>query len=240
MNKLFKLHDLLILEYNELYLHWFLIHHNIHKSWYSLFSSLNIKLFTLVESIDKERSTKVIYPDSNNVFKVFRYNINDIKILLLGQDPYHNINQAMGLSFSVPKDIKIPPSLLNIFKELKNEFPDKKYNFTHGDLTKWSNKGIFLLNSALTVIEKTPNSHQELWSWFTDQVINYIDNNRDNIIFLLLGKNAKMKKKYINDDKNHIIEGIHPSPLSAHNGFFNSNIFIKIDDKLDKPFDWSN
>lgn len=239
MNKLFELHDSLNLEYNKLYIYNFLIHHNIHKSWYPLFYSIDDKFITLLESSEKERLTKIIYPKSKDVFKVFRCSIDNIKIVLIGQDPYHQVGEAMGLSFSVPKNVKIPPSLVNIFKELNNEFPNK-YNFTHGDLTRWFNNGVFLLNSALTVIDSKPNSHQYIWDWFTDLVISYIDNNRKNVVFLLLGRNAKSKRKFINDEKNHIIEGVHPSPLSAYNGFFNSNIFMEIDKKLDKPFDWFN
>ncbi len=235
-----KLHDKLIIEYNKLYIYYILQKYRIHESWHQLFYSVSDRLVNLLQKIENQKKTKIIYPQSNLIFKVFEKDIKDIKILLLGQDPYHGPGQAMGLSFSVPNGVPIPPSLWNIFKELKIEYPEQKYDFKHGDLTKWSNNGIFLLNSALTVIEKTPNSHQELWSWFTDLVIDYIDNNRNNVVFLLLGKNAGLKQIYIDDSKNHIITGVHPSPLSANNGFFKSNIFKRVDDKLKEPFNWLN
>lgn len=214
--------------------------YNIHNSWKKLFEDNGLELMKIMKTIDFERQHKTIYPPKQLVFKAFEKNINDITIVLLGQDPYINVNQAMGLSFSVPKVTQIPPSLVNIFKEIKTEFPDRNYNFTHGDLSKWSDDGIFLLNSALTVRSGKSNSHQELWSWFTDKVINYIDENRENVVFLLLGNNAKSKQKYIDITKNHIITGVHPSPMSASNGFFNSGIFQKIEEKLNKHLDWSN
>jgi uracil-DNA glycosylase len=220
--------------------------YNIHTSWYELFISLRKKLTKILKHIEIERLNNiVIFPEDSNMFKVFTKDINDIKIVLLGQDPYIKIGQAMGLSFSVPKNnIKIPPSLLNIYKELKLEFPERDYNFTQGDLTNWFNKGIFLLNSALTVIEGKSNSQQNLWSWFTDLTIQYINQKQSNIVFLLLGNYAINKSKYIsenNHNHNHIITGIHPSPLSANikDGFFNSGIFRKVEEKLGEQFDWS-
>jgi uracil-DNA glycosylase len=174
------------------------------------------------------------------IFKVFEQNINNIKIILLGQDPYIKKDQAMGLSFSVPKNVKIPPSLYNIFKEIKQQFPERNYNFTHGDLTEWQSKGIFLLNSSLTVELGKSNSHQSKWTWFSDAVIKYIDNKRDDVVFLLLGRNAIDKQIFIKNNKNHIITGVHPSPLSAYNGFFESKVFKKVENKLNCIFDWSN
>jgi len=217
-----------------------LISNNIHESWYQLFLNNYKKLIPILKEIDKLRITEIIYPEKIFIFRIFQKNIQDIKIVLLGQDPYINKDQAMGYSFSVPQHINIPPSLLNIFKEINNEFPERNYKFIHGDLTKWYDQGIFLLNSSLTVLHGKSNSHQYLWSWFTDNVILYINNYRSNVIFLLLGRNAIDKHKYISKDKNIIITGVHPSPLSAYNGFFSSNIFIKIEEKLEKEFDWSN
>jgi uracil-DNA glycosylase len=186
------------------------------------------------------KSKDIIYPPYDLIFKVFEIDIQTIKIVLLGQDPYIKKNQAMGLSFSVPLSTTIPPSLWNIFKEIKMEFPERKYVFTHGNLTKWFNNGIFLLNSALTVKEGASNSHQELWAWFTDEVIRYISDNRHNVIFLLLGRNAIYKQHIINKESHNIITGVHPSPLSANNGFFNSGIFKKVETYLNESFDWNN
>lgn len=214
--------------------------YNIHQSWKTLFDTVNIQLSKVLKTLDIIKAKQIFYPHSNIIFKVFEMDINDISIVFLGQDPYINPNQATGLSFSVPQTSPIPPSLKNIFKEINIEFPDRNYNFTHGDLTKWINNGFFLLNSALTVKAGCSNSHQELWSWFTDKVINYIDDTRHNIVFLLLGNNAKAKKKFITDTKNYIITGTHPSPMSANNGFFNSNIFKKIEKNLNKHLDWNN
>jgi uracil-DNA glycosylase len=214
--------------------------HNIHSSWYELFLSNHQRLSETIKLIDSQRETKTIYPSQNLVFKCFESDIADIKIVLLGQDPYINKDQAMGLSFSVPKTTPIPPSLYNIFKEIKAEYPERKYEFTHGDLTKWSTNGVFLLNSALTVIEKKSNSQQSLWSWFTDLTIEYINSKSSNVVFLLLGRNAIDKHVFVDKTKNKIACASHPSPLSAHTGFFGSEIFKKVEQKLGSDFDWSN
>lgn len=217
-----------------------LINHNIDKSWYELFLRHSYKLSKLLRELDDISLKQTIYPPHNLIFKVFEQNINEIKIILLGQDPYIKEYQAMGLSFSVPENVQIPPSLYNIFKEIKQEFPERNYNFTHGDLSKWQSKGIFLLNSSLTVELGKSNSHQSKWIWFSDEVIKYINEKRDNVVFLLLGRNAIDKYIFITNKKNHIITGIHPSPLSAYNGFFGSKVFKKVEDKLNDIFDWSN
>ena len=227
-------------ECSESYIVKLLLTHNIHHSWYELFLANSSKLADLMENIDSERETKTIYPPENLVFKVFESDIADIKIVLLGQDPYISKNQAMGLSFSVPQTTPIAPSLWNIFKELKSEFPERNYNFVHGDLTKWASNGVFLLNSALTVIEKKSNSQQSMWSWFTNLVIEYISSKRSGIVYLLLGRNAIDKHIYVDKTRNKIACGTHPSPLSAYNGFFGSDIFKKVEEKLGEEFDWSN
>jgi len=195
-----------------------------------------------MKKIDVSRLSNTVYPPEELIFKVFETDIDSIKIVLLGQDPYIKKGQAMGLSFSVPDSVPVPPSLNNIFKEIKYEFPDRNYVFNKGgNLTKWYESGIFLINSALTVIEGKSNSHQNIWTQFTDEVIRYIDLRRSNIVFLLLGSNAISKKKYISPDtKNHIVTGVHPSPLSAYNGFFQSGIFVKTEEKLGEKIDWSN
>jgi uracil-DNA glycosylase len=166
--------------------------------------------------------------------------VTKIKIVLLGQDPYHGQGQAHGLSFSVPTSVKIPPSLRNIFKELQNEFPERNYNFVSGNLEQWFyREKIFLLNASLTVVEGKAGSHMKQWETFTNSVIEFISAQNPMCIFLLLGNFAKAKEKYILN-KERIINGVHPSPLSAHNGFFNSNIFIKVEELLGTNIDWSN
>ena len=165
--------------------------------------------------------------------------INAINLVFLGQDPYHGPGQAHGLSFSVPTNIPHPPSLKNIFKELKLEFPERNYNFTTGNLERWQNEeGIFLLNTSLTVEEHKPNSHQSMWKEFTDDVIKYISTNNAKCVFLLLGNYAKEKSSLIKD-KSQIIQGVHPSPLSASRGFFSSKIFQQVEEKLNRQINWS-
>ena len=206
----------------------FNIPQNIHPDWIPFFESNISNLNNIFNSIQSEP----FYPAINNVFNAFTIGPKDIKICLLGQDPYQNEGLAHGYSFSVPNGCKIPPSLANIFKEINIEFPNK-YNFTNGNLELWSSREkIFLLNAALTVKPKKSNSHADLWKQFINNVIEYLSENGNNVVFLLLGKFAHSKDLLIDEDKHFIIKGVHPSPLSAHIGFFNSNIFIKIDDVL--------
>jgi uracil-DNA glycosylase len=161
-------------------------------------------------------------------------------LVILGQDPYHNDGQADGLAFSVPKNQKIPPSLRNIFKELMNEFPERGYQFDHGDLTQWFEKEkIFLLNTALTVEKNNPGSHCSQWCQMTDAVIQEIAEKNKKCIFLLLGKHAQEKEKLITN-KSRIVKCVHPSPLSASKGFFNSGIFKEVETKLKKEINWQN
>lgn len=206
---------------------------NIHKSWKSLFKKYN---FNLDELYAKDK----IYPPKEYLFRVFEMNVKKIKVVLLGQDPYHKYGQAHGLSFSVPSNIKIPPSLKNIFKEINNEFPERNYVFNNGNLERWFyDEKIFLLNSSLSVIENKPSSHMNIWEEFINDVIKYIDKNNSNCVFVLLGKYAQSKEKFIRN-KNRIIKGVHPSPLSANSGFFYSNIFKKIEQNLGKNINWCN
>jgi len=206
---------------------------NIHDSWNELFNKYNFNLDDLYSS------DNIIYPKKEQVFRVFEMDVNEIKILLLGQDPYHNPEQANGLSFSVNDKIKIPPSLKNIYKEIQNEFPERNYVFPSGNLERWFiEEKIFLLNASLTVIKNKPASHMTLWEKFTNDVIKYISHNNDRCIFVLLGNFAKSKDKYI-INKNNIIYGVHPSPLSANKGFFGSNIFRLIEEKLDSQINWN-
>jgi uracil-DNA glycosylase len=208
----------------------------IHYSWMELFEE---KMELLNNNINYINGINMcIYPSKENIFKVFEMDVNEIKVVFLGQDPYHGLNQAHGLSFSVNKDIKIPPSLQNIFKEIKNEYPERNYKFEHGNLERWFyEEKIFLLNSSLTVLEGTPGSFMKIWQKFTDDVIKYIDEKNKNCVFLLLGNFSKEKNKYI-ENKDRIVYGIHPSPLSAHKGFFGSNIFRELDKKLGYEINW--
>jgi uracil-DNA glycosylase len=232
----------------------YLLINNINKNWFPFFIE-NEKL--LLKIFSKINCSK-IYPEYNNIFNAFTIDPNNIQIILLGQDPYINKNQAHGYSFSVPLNEKIPPSLINIFKELSDEYPNK-YKFIHGknfyealasvevstlrNLEKWSNKGIFLLNSALTVQPGISYSHAKIWNEFTNNVISYLSEKYENKIFLLLGKFAHSKDKLIDKNKHKIVKGIHPSPFSAYKGFFGSNIFKMIDKHLleyNKEIDWQN
>ncbi len=213
---------------------------NIHSSWHPLFQKWNSKLQMDNYSIVNYNNEDIIYPPRQLIFKAFESNLNDIKLVLLAQDPYHQPNQAMGLAFSVPQTEKIPPSLVNIFKELKTQFPERNYNFTHGDLTQWaSRENIFLLNCSLSVTKGKPGSHMKTWESFTDDVIKYINENNKNCIFLLLGNFAKNKSKIIQNDS-RIVSGAHPSPLGAHKGFFGAELFKKVENKLGLAINWQN
>ena len=184
------------------------------ESWKPLFDKYNFDIDKLYSSKD------IIYPKKEDLFRVFTMDVKEINVLLLGQDPYHGKNQAHGLSFSVADNIRIPPSLKNIFKELQMEFPERNYKFTTGNLEKWfSREKIFLLNASLSVIEGKPGSHMKIWKDFTDDVIKFVNNNNSKCLFLLLGNFAKEKEKFI-VNKERIVESYHPSPLSAYNGFF--------------------
>jgi len=205
-----------------------------HESWKELFDDyeFNLDKFYL--------SKNTIYPKKEDVFKVFQMNVNDIRVLLLGQDPYHGEGQAHGLSFSVPDNIPIPPSLLNIFKEINIEFPERNYNFTSGNLEKWFNREkIFLLNSSLTVIKGCAGSQMKLWEEFTDDIIKFVSEKNKKCVFLLFGNFAKAKEIFI-ENKNKIVKCTHPSPLSARNGFFNSGVFKKVEVLLEETINWSN
>jgi len=219
------------------------IHNNqIDISWKPLFD----KHTDLINEIFNTLSiSEPIYPPKDKIFRVFQMNVNDIKLVLLGQDPYHGQGQANGLSFSVEKESKIPPSLRNIYIEIKNNYPDKNYVFEHGDISRWFiEEKIFLLNSSLTVFENKPGSFMKKWSIFTDDVIKFIFDTNKDTIFLLLGNFSKKKIKIIDEIKDETkdlryLYAVHPSPLSANRGFFGSNIFKKVDEKLKNKINWS-
>ncbi|MFN8575966.1 MAG: uracil-DNA glycosylase [Candidatus Sericytochromatia bacterium] len=191
--------------------------------------------------LEEEYKTQVIYPLKQDIFNAFKYtDYNDVKVLILGQDPYHGKGQAHGLSFSVLDNIALPPSLKNIFKELENDLGIKN---STGNLEKWARQGILMLNAVLTVREATPNSHKSKgWEKFTDSVIKKLNERDKPVIFLLWGNYAKKKASLIDSNKHIIIEGIHPSPLSANAGFFGSKPFSQINENFkklgEKEIDW--
>lgn len=199
---------------------------------------------------EKYKDQLYIFPFPTNVFRAFRYfEPQETKLVLLGQDPYiryeliddeYVLPQAMGLSFSVPKKMRlVPPSLQNIFKELKIEYPDFEIP-NHGDISRWARKEkILLLNSALTVVEGHSGSHLKIWERFTDKVIQFISDNCDNVVFLLLGNYSIKKSNLIDSNKHHIIKAVHPSPLSASRGFFNSNVFKQVNEKLENKINYN-
>ena len=205
--------------------------YEIHDSWTNLFNQYDINIDDIYEGGE-------VYPPKTMVFKVFQMDVKDIRIVLLGQDPYHGPNQAHGLSFSVPDGEKIPPSLKNIFKELILEFPERNYNFKSGNLEQWfTREKIFLLNSSLTVQRGKAGSDIKKWEAFTDQVIKFISEQNEDCVFLLLGNYAKSKNKFIKN-KDKIVTEVHPSPLAR--GFVGSNVFKRIENVLGKEIDWSN
>ena len=214
---------------------------SIHQSWIPLFEK---HCLFCNETLDLPLEIKAqiihdikVYPPEEQIFRIFEMNLEEIQIVLLGQDPYHGPSQAHGLSFSVSDGIKIPPSLKNIYKELQSTFPERNYEFNSGNLEKWFyREKIFLLNSSLTVIGGKAGSHMKLWRNFTDDVIKYISENNNKCIFLLLGNFAKEKEKFI-EDKTRILTCPHPSPLAR--GFIGSRIFKKVEEKLEKEIDWN-
>lgn len=207
----------------------------------SLFNTNSYK--NLREFLKEEYSSHVVYPSMYDIFNSLKsVSLTDIKVVLIGQDPYHEPGQAMGLSFSVPKGEKIPPSLVNIYKELNSELGVPIKN--HGDLTGWANQGVLLLNSVLTVRAHQANSHKNKgWEEFTDGIISLISEKRENVVFFLWGANARAKRNLIDTQKHLVLECAHPSPLSAYNGFFGCGHFIKANEYLNQHgkevIDWS-
>lgn len=192
--------------------------------------------------IDNEYNTKTIYPPKDEVFNALKYTpYKDVKVVIVGQDPYHGEGEAMGLSFSVNDGVKIPPSLKNIYKELYDDLGIEPA--TTGNLTNWAKQGVLLLNSTLTVVKDQANSHANIgWNLFTDYIIKKINAKDSPVVFILWGNFAKSKKVYITNPKHIIIESTHPSPFSASSGFFGSRPFSRTNDFLiktnQKPIDW--
>lgn len=192
--------------------------------------------------VNNEYKNKIIYPKINEVYNAFRYtSYNDVKVVIIGQDPYHGENQAEGLCFSVKKGIVKPPSLVNIFKELHDDLGCSIPK--NGSLVEWTRQGILLLNAVLTVEKDKAASHRAKgWEHFTDEVIRLINDKETPVVFILWGSYARSKKSLITNNKHFIIESAHPSPLSAYNGFFGSKPFSKTNNFLIKkglkPINW--
>ncbi len=218
---------------------------HINNSWDELlkddFNSENY--LKLREFLKKEYFTKTIYPPMHDIFNAFKLtDYNDVKAVILGQDPYHGKGQAHGLCFSVKQGIKPPPSLINIYKEQKADLGiDQPMN--SGDLTKWTQQGVLMLNTVLTVREASPNSHKGMgWEQITDKVIKLLNEREKPVVFILWGANARAKKNLITNPNHLIIESAHPSPFSAYSGFFGSKPFSRTNEFLIKtgqqPIDW--
>ena len=181
--------------------------------------------------VKNEYKNKIVFPNYENIFDALRFtDYDEVKVVILGQDPYHGLGEAHGLSFSVQEGIKMPPSLLNIFKELYNDLGIKR---TKTDLTDWAKEGVLLLNSIMTVEKDKPLSHKNKgWEIFTDTIISKLNDREDPVIFVLWGSFARSKKELITNSRHKIIESVHPSPLSANRGFFGSKPFSKINNYL--------
>lgn len=190
----------------------------------------------------KIRSKEIQYPSEENIYRCFEFNQpKDIKVVILGQDPYHGEGEANGLAFSVNRGVRVPPSLKNIYKELKSDLSIEIPK--HGDLTAWAKQGVLLLNACLTVAKDKPGSHGDIgWQMLTDNVIEILSK-EGNIVFVLWGRYAYAKKALIDETKNLVITSPHPSPFSANKGFFGSKPFSKVNNYLlsigKKPIDWS-
>lgn len=219
---------------------------NLEKSWLAKLQPefdkdymRNLRKFLL----SQKEAKKIIYPQGSEYFAALNLTpLNKVKVVIIGQDPYHGPGQAHGLSFSVRSGVRFPPSLLNIFKELKADLGIDMPK--SGDLTHWAEQGVLLLNAVLTVENGKAAAHQgKGWEQFTDQVIQTLNKNREHIVYLLWGSYAQKKAAFVDRTKNLVLESPHPSPLSAHRGFFGSKPFSKINAYLReqgiKEIDWS-
>ena len=188
---------------------------------------------SLEKEINKRYETTTVFPEKQNIFKAFFFFfLDNLKVVILGQDPYHGFGQAQGLAFSTPANIKNPPSMQNILKEIQSDL-GKKSICEDGDLTPWAKQGVLLLNTILTVEEAKPKSHHNLgWEVFTDNIIKYISDNCEDTIFILWGSPAISKTKLIDRKKHHILTAPHPSPLSSYRGFFGCKHFSQTNDIL--------
>jgi uracil-DNA glycosylase len=217
---------------------------NIKNDWMELLKNqFQMNYYTeLRDFLIHEYGSKTIYPDKYDIFNSLNYTAyKDVNVVILGQDPYHGPNQAHGLSFSVKPGVRIPPSLVNIYKELKEDL--NCYIPNNGYLKKWADQGVLLLNTSLTVRAGEANSHRNKgWEIFTDAIISILNKREKPIVFILWGSNAISKEKLITNKAHYIIKSVHPSPLSAHRGFFGSKPFSKTNDFLksigENPVDW--
>lgn len=198
----------------------------------------NLKAFLAQE----KAQGKVIYPHSSDWFNAFKYTpLDQVKVVILGQDPYHGPDQAHGLCFSVRPGVKTPPSLVNIYKELQSDLGVQPVN--HGYLTSWAKQGVLMLNAVLTVEQANAASHQKKgWEQFTDKVIHIINEQLDGVVFLLWGSYAQKKAAFVDQNKHLVLKSVHPSPLSAHRGFFGNHQFSQANDFLasrgKQPINW--
>ena len=188
----------------------------------------------IAKAVDNHHQKNLLCPKIENVFRALNLvSIDKTKVVIIGQDPYHGLNQANGLAFAVNKEIKTPPSLKNIFKEIETDI--QKPLSTEKSLLSWANQGVLLLNNSLTVKEKNANSHKEIgWDIFTNKILDLISSKRENIVFILWGNFALKKEKLINKEKHLILKSPHPSPLSAYKGFFGCKHFSKANKYLEK------
>ncbi len=214
------------------------------NDWHDLLNNEFSKEYYLKirQFLINEYRTKTVYPDKYDIFNALHFTpYKDVKVVILGQDPYHGPNQAHGLSFSVKPGVQAPPSLINVFKELHDDLGC--YIPNNGYLKKWTDQGVLLLNASLTVRSGQANSHSSIgWEYFTDRIIHFLNDREDPVVFILWGKNAQSKLNIIKDPRHCIIKSVHPSPLSAHAGFFGSKPFSKANQFLisigKKPIDW--
>ena len=198
-----------------------------------------------LKMVAQERAAGVtVYPPKEDVFNAFRLTeLSDVKVVILGQDPYHGPNQAHGLAFSVRPGVAVPPSLMNMYKELEQDIPGFSRP-NHGYLESWAKQGVLLLNTVLTVEAGKAHSHARFgWETFTDRVIAVINETRENVVFLLWGSHAQKKGSIIDTQRHHVLKAPHPSPLSAHRGFFGCKHFSRANEILtqqgDTPIDWT-
>jgi len=221
------------------------LHPNIGASWYRALAPEFTKPYfaKLSEFVVKERNNHTVYPTEEDVWSWTRYcQIKEVKVVILGQDPYHNPRQAHGLCFSVPHGVACPPSLLNMYKELQVDIPGFQPP-GHGNLTGWAEQGVLLLNASLTVRAHNANSHKDQgWEQLTDAVIKYLNERLAGVVFLLWGSYAQKKGACISKKKHHVLTSVHPSPLSVHRGFFGCRHFSQANALLKKqghtPIDW--
>ncbi|TDS14625.1 uracil-DNA glycosylase [Sphingobacterium paludis] len=216
-----------------------------HPSWEPILKPLLKQDFMrkLSMFVQQERKTSLVFPPENLVFNAFKLTaFEDVKVVILGQDPYHNDGQAHGLSFSVPAGIMLPPSLRNIYAELTTDIPGFVMPQS-GDLTAWAKQGVLLLNATLTVRAHQAASHQKKgWEEFTDQIIHTVSQKLDHVVFILWGSYAQKKAALIDDKRHLILRSVHPSPLSVYRGFFGCKHFSKANDYLaaaaKSPINW--